>query len=76
MLMVAPSPPGLFKVATGEDITKAEQPGTFDLKVRLFISRRKRTPKKISILDALSGEKGEGNSWDVGHCQLLMYFWQ
>jgi hypothetical protein len=24
---------GLFKVATGEDITKAEQPGTFDLKV-------------------------------------------
>ena len=25
---------GLFKVATGEDITKAENPGTFDLKVR------------------------------------------
>lgn len=24
---------GLFKVASGEDITKAEQPGTFDLKV-------------------------------------------
>ncbi|KAE9363666.1 putative acyl-CoA-binding protein like protein [Stipitochalara longipes BDJ] len=23
---------GLFKVATGEDITKAENPGTFDLK--------------------------------------------
>ncbi|PMD23335.1 putative acyl-CoA-binding protein like protein [Hyaloscypha hepaticicola] len=23
---------GLYKVATGEDITKAEQPGTFDLK--------------------------------------------
>lgn len=24
---------GLYKVATGEDISKAENPGTFDLKV-------------------------------------------
>lgn len=25
---------GLYKVATGEDISKAEKPGMFDLKVR------------------------------------------
>jgi hypothetical protein len=27
---------GLYKVALGEDITKAETPGMFDLKVRNF----------------------------------------
>ena len=28
---------GLYKVATGEDISKAENPGTFDLKVLLHL---------------------------------------
>jgi acyl-CoA-binding protein len=34
---------GLFKVATGEDISKSEKPGMFDLKVR----RPLQVPQKI-----------------------------
>ncbi|TVY18582.1 Acyl-CoA-binding protein-like [Lachnellula arida] len=31
--------PGLYKVATGEDISKAEKPGMFDLKIRFWYFR-------------------------------------
>lgn len=35
---------GLFKVGTGEDITKAEAPGMFDLKVTTALNRPSRAP--------------------------------
>ena len=41
--LTSKSPAALFKVSSGEDITKAPAPGMFDLKVRRDVASRKRS---------------------------------
>lgn len=50
----------LYKVANGEDITKAEAPGTFDFKVRNY-SHILQFIHRVRIIDMQIGEGEEGS---------------